>query len=436
MLAIKSESTISSLECILCLETYKDPRILPCGHTFCLSCLQKLANSHLSINKYKCAFCRQEFGDIKLQELPKNFAILNVIASLPTVVECGSVGNGETHGNAEFFCIDCSEPLCSMCHDSHKRTKFTRNHVTKKVSEISEADIEQQNKSKQQMCSKHPKEDLKLYCEECDEIVCVLCNMTSHSKHSYLTLQEADTILQNKIKNSLEVFKQEESKIMKQTQELNISLSFLRTEEGQHVEDVKSFFNEIKTQMRREFETLFKSLESYEKETLQYISDIISTEKLELEKLSLNLKENLIKIKSNVAQHEDFLSLSKSTVEKSLFIKTITARDNIASSEMQHSLQYKIDGVAQWKNDFKQWLQPIHSSLVHINSTSPPFQANFMLSPTYSTSYTCIQRFSFPETRCDDVYYISLLNDQLLTNSQNTSDVYIYHLDDCQTTEL
>ena len=132
MLAIKSESTISSLECSLCLEIYQDPRMLPCGHTFCLRCLQKVTDTHLATSTQKCAFCRQEFGDVKLQELPKNFAILNVIASMPTITECGSVENGETHGNADFFCIDCWEPLCSMCHDSHKRTKFTRNHTTKK----------------------------------------------------------------------------------------------------------------------------------------------------------------------------------------------------------------------------------------------------------------------------------------------------------------
>ena len=34
----------SSIECNICLQVCLDPRILPCGHTFCLSCLQNVRN--------------------------------------------------------------------------------------------------------------------------------------------------------------------------------------------------------------------------------------------------------------------------------------------------------------------------------------------------------------------------------------------------------
>ena len=83
---------------------------------------------------------------------------------------------------------------------------------------------------------------------------------------------------------------------------------------------------------------MFNSLENYEKETLQNISDIIGTEKFELESMSIRSKENLIKINHDIAQCENYLSLSKSTIEKFIFIKTITTGDNYALPETPRSL--------------------------------------------------------------------------------------------------
>ena len=46
MEAAKLLSTVSALlECGYCLEKFQNPRNLPCGHTFCLSCLQSQVNN-------------------------------------------------------------------------------------------------------------------------------------------------------------------------------------------------------------------------------------------------------------------------------------------------------------------------------------------------------------------------------------------------------
>jgi hypothetical protein len=92
------------LECSVCYQMFTDPRILPCGHTFCLKCLQDIvkaveSNSH----KIPCPTCRAEFqvGSQNLQDLPKNtisnkcdgmirnicFAIKNLSANHDTVQE-------------------------------------------------------------------------------------------------------------------------------------------------------------------------------------------------------------------------------------------------------------------------------------------------------------------------------------------------------------
>lgn len=49
--------------CCLCDETYRDPVLLPCVHTFCLTCLQHIG-THIDKNPGEampCPLCRQEF---------------------------------------------------------------------------------------------------------------------------------------------------------------------------------------------------------------------------------------------------------------------------------------------------------------------------------------------------------------------------------------
>mmetsp|Transcript_3932 Transcript_3932/g.5303 ORF Transcript_3932/g.5303 Transcript_3932/m.5303 type:complete len:263 (-) Transcript_3932:647-1435(-) len=49
------DEALASVECPICFETYQDPVVLPCGHSFC-------TEHTLSLDD-KCPFCREEFAD-------------------------------------------------------------------------------------------------------------------------------------------------------------------------------------------------------------------------------------------------------------------------------------------------------------------------------------------------------------------------------------
>ena len=51
-------------ECPLCLETVKNPKTLPCLHSFCLECLDKLANfaRRQLQTTIKCPVCQTSFS--------------------------------------------------------------------------------------------------------------------------------------------------------------------------------------------------------------------------------------------------------------------------------------------------------------------------------------------------------------------------------------
>ena len=45
------------LTCSVCLESFKDPKVLPCLHTFCLGCIVNLAENAES-DTINCPECR------------------------------------------------------------------------------------------------------------------------------------------------------------------------------------------------------------------------------------------------------------------------------------------------------------------------------------------------------------------------------------------
>ncbi|KAK7483267.1 hypothetical protein BaRGS_00025434 [Batillaria attramentaria] len=108
---------IRKLSCTICMELFRSPRLLPCHHTFCLECLQKLAAEHKS-NRFPCPTCRQHapVPSDGLESLQINFYLEDDLreahnaeqgqagarTSIETVTrhhqeECGATGSQSQH---------------------------------------------------------------------------------------------------------------------------------------------------------------------------------------------------------------------------------------------------------------------------------------------------------------------------------------------------
>ena len=48
------------MECSICTEVFTDPRVLPCGHTYCLKCIKAWGDQQ-SGDKLACPVCMKEF---------------------------------------------------------------------------------------------------------------------------------------------------------------------------------------------------------------------------------------------------------------------------------------------------------------------------------------------------------------------------------------
>ena len=78
-----SECIAQVLECSICQEQMSHPKMLPCQHTFCLSCLIEIANYTL-MKKISCSICRREHNlpNDGVRGFPNNLTLITLIDSM------------------------------------------------------------------------------------------------------------------------------------------------------------------------------------------------------------------------------------------------------------------------------------------------------------------------------------------------------------------
>ncbi|ESO92129.1 hypothetical protein LOTGIDRAFT_121359, partial [Lottia gigantea] len=66
----------NALECSICFDSVKSPKILPCGHTFCLGCIERYIGN--KTETVTCPICKQ---DVKIPEGGAKMFTNNYIAT-------------------------------------------------------------------------------------------------------------------------------------------------------------------------------------------------------------------------------------------------------------------------------------------------------------------------------------------------------------------
>lgn len=119
-----------SLVCAICTEVYKSPRFLPCYHTFCLPCLEELANRHGSI--LPCPTCRASVpvppGGVSALQV--NFYLTEEALERARSEDLYSTCPVHTKQQVIFYCTQCEQAICMRC----KLTKH-EGHVTDDLSD-------------------------------------------------------------------------------------------------------------------------------------------------------------------------------------------------------------------------------------------------------------------------------------------------------------
>ena len=123
MAASSGQDRREFLTCILCMDIFEDPRLLPCTHTFCCKCLDRLI-TRVASPSFHCPMCQE------LTTVPAGGATafkVNRYILPEDLVKAKNWTLCLTHNKVlEFYCNRCPEAICLNCklteHEGHPTT--------------------------------------------------------------------------------------------------------------------------------------------------------------------------------------------------------------------------------------------------------------------------------------------------------------------------
>ncbi|XP_072566833.1 E3 ubiquitin/ISG15 ligase TRIM25-like isoform X2 [Paramormyrops kingsleyae] len=236
----------NQFNCPICLDLLKDPVAIPCGHSYCMSCIKSCWDQEDHAGVYSCPQCRQTF--IPRPVLGRNTILAEVVEKLkktglqaatpadhyagPGDVECDFC-TGRKH-KAVKFCLVCLASYCETHLQPHYEFPVFKKH------KLTDATGHLQDK----VCSQHDK-PLEVYCHTDQQCICYLCMLDEHRGHDTISAAAGKAEIQKEIGKTQRELQQRIQMREKELQELREAVASITKQIG----ETKRYFQQ-RIQMR------------------------------------------------------------------------------------------------------------------------------------------------------------------------------------------
>ena len=261
-------------ECPLCLETVKNPKTLPCLHSFCLECLDKLANfaRRQLQTKIKCPVCQTSLSipdTDTFANLPSSFhlnRLVDVLALHDSTVQVQKCNSCDESNPATSYCFVCQSFMCESCFQAHQRLKATRDHRNVLIDKLQAQDV-QELIERPIICSKkyHKDQPLEFYCQDCKVLICQKCSVVSHNRHNMTDTQQAAQEQKIQMAEAVAKLKAEvllyENEIKKQTDLKDKNVTDILNAEKKMTDSVEEWIRDLREhekKMKQKFREIYE----------------------------------------------------------------------------------------------------------------------------------------------------------------------------------
>ncbi|KAM4039087.1 E3 ubiquitin/ISG15 ligase TRIM25-like [Anomaloglossus baeobatrachus] len=290
------------LDCSICLDIFRDPVTLSCGHNFCRVCIDRVLDTQDGSGDYSCPDCREEFQE--RPPLMRNSALRNIMENFlftpPAQTETGICCT---------YCVDSPVPAvrsCLICEASLCE-KHLRVHSKSPEHVLSDPSTSLQNRK----CSTH-KELLEYYCFEDATPICSSCYLFGgHKKHQVEILDEASKKTKELLRNFLQGLSLRREETDKKVQSLQDHRREVQGKASHLTERVTTLFIDVRTQLDNLEKKVLGEITRQEEQVSLSVSDLINnletkteelTEKIRCLEVTCNLQDSLDFLRESVNQ--------------------------------------------------------------------------------------------------------------------------------------
>ncbi|XP_031721003.1 E3 ubiquitin/ISG15 ligase TRIM25-like [Anarrhichthys ocellatus] len=394
--------------CSVCLEVLRDPVTIPCGHSYCLDCIEDYWNRAKQKGQYSCPQCRQVFNprpllsrNTVLGEVVEKFLQSGVQAAAQTVAkpeEAKCSVCTVRQSKAVKACLVCSESYCAphlRVHEDRFRGK------THKL-------IPAVEQLRQKLCPHHDKA-LRLYCRTDQQCVCSQCAQERHKGHDAVSVADERATHQKKLQDASLKSVQ---KLKDTEKELRYAVRYIKHSTEAVVEESERVFSKLIRSIEKQSSEVREVMRVQERAAVGRAEELL--EKIQREIVELRRTDAELEKISRTEDHVHFFQKCKTLQFPA---KTV----ELPSTDVLQYMMYKTmrGALADLKDSLDESLERefnrISDKVISLKETS--IQST---SEKTKAKDTNIPYISEPKTRADFLQYY---NDLVL--DPNTANPYL-----------
>ncbi|XP_053191937.1 tripartite motif-containing protein 16-like [Scomber japonicus] len=336
-----------SISCVICLDLLKDPVGLPCGHSYCMSCIKSHWDGEDQRKIYSCPQCREAFTPRPV--LKKNTMLAALVEQLKKTGLQAAPADHCYAGPEDVACDVCTgrklkafksclQCLVSYC-ENHLQPHFESTKLQKhKLVEPSE-------KLQENICSRHD-EVMEIFCRTDKKCICSLCSVEDHKGHDTVPAAAERTERQRELEVSRLNIQQRIQDREKDVKLLQQEVEAVSRSADKAVEDSEKIFTQLIRLLQKRSSDVKQQIRSQQETEVSGVKEL--QEKLQQEITELKRKDAELKQLSHTEDHNQFLhnypsvsKLSEPTDSSSInnhplrYFEDVTA----AVSELRDKLQ-------------------------------------------------------------------------------------------------
>ena len=246
---------------------------------------------------------------------------------------CGPCKTENVNKEAKHYCEQCQEHLCDACQGAHRTLKATKSHNILSGSHMPKASGVTPRPACTVYCSCNQNQEVAVYCEDHDDVICDLCATVKHRRCKTFSVQDKSrSYPTKKLDSIIDKTKTLRMKIEQLQQERNKDRTNITRMKDTCRKEITTFrkgLNDFLDHLERD---IIQDLEKHEKKRKQLIDDQIKslTKTLKMIEIDSKLLEEAkyddkaetmfssdIKISKNLSAYETVLNDLQNNFERS-----------------------------------------------------------------------------------------------------------------------
>ncbi|XP_073704442.1 E3 ubiquitin/ISG15 ligase TRIM25-like [Garra rufa] len=340
-----AESSVSlaqdQFSCSICLDLLKDPVAIPCGHSYCMSCITGCWNQEDQKGVYSCPQCRQTFTPRPV--LGKNTMLAEVVEKLKKTklqaarpAQCYS-GSGDVECDvctgdkkkATKSCLVCLESYCQTHFELHEEFHSGKRHKV----------MDATRRLQEMVCPQHDKL-LEIFCRTDEQCICYLCMLDEHKNHDTVSAAAERTEKQRLLGEMQRKYQERIEEGEKELEELREAVESHKRSAQAAVEDSERIFTELIRSIERSRSEVTQLIRDQEKVAVSQAEERLKQLEQEIE--DLRRRDAELEQLSHTDHHTHFLQSFQSlpVPPESTDSPNITVSSRLSFDDVSKSLSH------------------------------------------------------------------------------------------------